>query len=143
MRQFKTRICPLCSKLLKKKELKLNDVVQSIDYFCENFYLTKPWDTGDDLFDFIEIMGADYTGPYTHEPHYSVKNVYGNYIQTTIVPPFIIETGEDADAPSIIYKFPKVKNYKQHEMLTIPAIFPEDYLPGRLVEKLKTLILFS
>lgn len=143
MRKFQTRVCPLCSKSLKKKELKLNNVLQSTDYFCEEFYLSKPAGTDDDLFDFLEIMGADYTGPYIHESHYSVINSYGNYIQTTIVPPFIMETSEDAGALTKVYRFPKTKNYKQHEMLEIPAIYPEDYLPGRLVEKLKTLILFS
>lgn len=146
MRKFQIRICPLCSKSLKKKEFKLDGSIQYTDYFCEEFYLTISNNT-DDLLTLIETMDSDYTGPYTHMPHYSVKNVYGTYIQTTIVPPFLVETGENADDVTKVYKFPvhydKYRGSSKKVMLEIPAIYPEDYLPGRLVEKLKTLILFS
>lgn len=144
MRKFQTRVCPLCSKSLKKKDLALDNIVQSTDYYCEEFYLGNSPLYHSDLLDLIE---ADHTGRYSHVPHYSVKNVRGNYMQITIVPPFYLETGENADDLTKIYKFPfvydKYRGSHKELMLEIPAIYPEDYLPGRLVEKLKTLILFS
>lgn len=144
MRKFQTRVCPLCSKSLKKKDLALNGVIQCSDYYCEEFFLGKSPAYYNDLLDLIE---ADHTGPYNHVPHYSVKNFRGNYIQTTIVPPFLLETEENAEDLTKVYKFPfiydKLRGEHKQIMLEIPAIYPEDYLPGRLVEKLKTLILFS
>lgn len=138
MRAFQTRICPLCSKSLKNKTLKVNNVLSNTDYFCEEFYLRES-NNFDDLF---MLLDADYSGPYMHESHYSVKNDYGSYTQVTIIPPFIMETLENPENPTTkIFKFP-FKNQKEL-IMEIPAIYPEDYLPARLIEKIKNLILFS
>ena len=134
IKNFVTRICPLCSK-----KLKVGDEDSRLDFFCEDFYLRAA-----DNNDWLMMEHDDYVGGKLKESHYSVRIANGVQTQSTIVPPYWIISSTDS-ATTKIYKFDKTIGppHPTNLLMEVPIIVPSDYLPEAFAKKIKNLVIFT
>lgn len=141
MSKFPIRICPLCSK-----KLQIGDEDSMYTYFCSEFYLVnRPFIWGSYGSSFMGLSNiADFSGGKSKEPHYAVNISDGKWTQSVIIPPYWI-LSDLQTKKSTIHKHPKELATPSEStfLMEVPLLSPDNYLPEKLAQKIKNLVIFT
>lgn len=144
MNPFPSRVCPLCSK-----KLLTGDEDSAYTYYCSEFYLaTYPRGVGANRICFSPIS-REWVGSKMKEPHYALNYSYdgkgGIWSQSVVTPPFWILSDSETKK-SRIFKFSQKEieiPSDDNQVMEVDLISPDNYLPEKLSQKIKNLLIFT
>lgn len=144
MSLFSSRICPLCSK-----KLLIGDEDSAYTYYCSEFYLAAWPHIFSSNRVCLSTTNKEWVGSKIKEPHYALNYSYngsgGIWYQSVIVPPFWILSDSESEK-SRIFKFGSKEieiPSDDNQIMEVDLIAPDNYLPEKLSQKIKRLVIFT